>query len=155
MTAGCCMTWQMVQFVRIFSKMEHTKAGGSYIDWKESDWNFPHYGAATTLAMIFGKAEHKCTCGWLGSVPVGLNNIRIQTQICAGHQIQVTWIHRSSAHQNAGTCLRSGSCRYLKILTSIWNYGYVILQRNSRNVYFIRSGPFGDCVVLYWGIIFY
>jgi hypothetical protein len=49
------------------------------------------------------KAEHKCTYGWPGSVPVGLNSFRTQAQICAGHQTQVTWIHRSSACQNAGT----------------------------------------------------
>jgi len=89
------------------------------------------------------KAEHECTCGWPGSVPVGLNSLRTQTQICAGCQTQVTWIHRSSTCQNAGTCPRSGSCRYFKIFISPNSYLYVLIQRNSMNICFTMSMYFG------------
>src|ERR1700691_3641883 len=75
------------------------------------------------------QSHHWTTLRQSTSASVGLNNLKTQTQICAGHQIQVTWIHRSSTCQNVGTCLKSGSCRYLKMFISLHSYQSVLIQR--------------------------
>jgi len=54
--------------------------------------------------MAHSKGEHECTCGWPGSVPTGLQTFKIETQIHVSNKVQVTWIRRSSTHENTSTC---------------------------------------------------
>jgi len=59
------------------------------------------------------KPEHKCTHGWPGSVPVGLQPYKIHTWICTSQEILVTWICGSSICKMTSTCNGSGSHEYL------------------------------------------
>jgi hypothetical protein len=57
---------------------------------------------------IWHKAEHKCTCGWPGSVPMGISNSKCHTWICT---VFSHWVTRGCESKLAGSrILTSTQC---------------------------------------------
>ena len=56
------------------------------------------------ITTVCHEGEHQCTCGWPGSIPVGLQTFKIETQIHVSNKVQVTQICRSSTCENTSTC---------------------------------------------------
>jgi hypothetical protein len=100
-------------------------------------------------SLLSPKAEHKCTCGWPGSVPMGISNSKCYTWISAGFSHWVTWNHESKTCGFSSTCGSTGTWKYLQVLR--------ILNRNKLfnckykcmwNKIFLRHG-----VTLWWNQI--
>jgi hypothetical protein len=53
--------------------------------------------------MFTTKAEHKCTCGWPGSIPTGISNSKCYTWIHAGFSHWVTQSCESKTHGFSST----------------------------------------------------
>ena len=62
------------------------------------------------------KAQHKCTCRWPRSVPVGTSNSKCYTWICVAFSHQVTWSCKSTTHGFSSTCGSTGTWKYLQTL---------------------------------------
>jgi hypothetical protein len=59
------------------------------------------------------KAEHKCTHGWPGSVPMGISNSKCHTWIYVGFSHWVTRSRESKTRGFSSTCGSTGTWKYL------------------------------------------
>jgi len=62
------------------------------------------------------KAEHECTRGWPGSIPMGISNSKCHTWICAGFSHRVTRSRESKTHGFSSTCGSTGTWKYWRVL---------------------------------------
>ena len=68
------------------------------------------------MVFVRIKAEHECTCGWPGSVPMGISNSKCHTQICVGFSHWMTQSHGAKTHRFLSTCGSTGTWKYLQVL---------------------------------------
>ena len=62
------------------------------------------------------KAEHECTHGWPGSIPMDISHSKCYTWICAGFSHRVTQSCESKTHGFSSTCGSTGTWKYLQVL---------------------------------------